>query len=593
MKSHNFRFLLPIWGNDHISFFMCFVAPTLIAEGNFPAMADHNVKLNILTRKCDQKAIQSWPIFNILKQHCEIEFNWIDDILKQELPKHVLHRCYQLGYVLEKRSHNQVFFVHLNSDVIFANENCKYLINAANNGVVCLMEAVFRADYKTLFDDLMPYQETSNQLSITTDELVKIGLENIHPATEHSIINETKEINLLANRLYWRVGKEGLLAHNFLMHPLMLRPKERIGYYEGFLDYALVPLTYPNKKDWTIIQDSSDFFRLEFAHPDYETNEMSNGKTFIKALETPLNNWTTKEHRYFASIKTMYHCGKQSSIWSNIEFDAKTYIDELISTLSPEPQKGVNAPFWTGNSGKKDEGKSNGLMFQKRFPETYQKIKQFYLKLKNSHEKMEHGYSSKTFFEEEVNGHVLIATSLTSPTSIDYSSLLSNVTSVCCKYYTNSIFTKDEWINNIHGESINTFDFIIVETELLCPMHFNYLISDIKKISTENTSIVFMNPVPTSTEGQMYIPDLRWIKYNLSRDIVDYAYIDTGSAMLFNQLRKCKESLAKLKLERSLYKTILPNFFKLLLNEALLRFYGKFWLKPDNKFGLLIVRLSK
>lgn len=342
-----FDFLLPIWGRRHIDYFMGFVAPSLLAPGNLPALAGDDATLVFLTRRQDRRRIEAWDSFKRLSCHTKIRFLDIDRILTEEQQAHRLHRCYQLGLASEPRDHTRVHFVFLNSDVIFADGDCRFLRRMAGEGVRCLMEAVFRANVLTLLGPLSQRLDSEGRLCLPPRELVEIGLQHMHPATVCSLWDEAKTANRLANRLYWRAGSEGLLARNYLMHPLMVRPVERIERFEGFVDYAYVPMACPDPSDRRVITDSDDFFRLEFADPLHETYEIADHGFSAESFMPSLASWTTREHRDFARTSTRYHVGRKSSqAWAAAEVAAQSAVEALERLLPATPQPAIGHPFW-------------------------------------------------------------------------------------------------------------------------------------------------------------------------------------------------------------------------------------------------------
>lgn len=520
---HNFNFLLPIWGHRHIATFMGVVVPSLLAEGNLPAMASHDVTFTFLTRMEDEDIIRAWPTFQTLAKYSKTKFEYIDEIIASVSLAHLLHRCYQLGLACEKRDHNEVHFINLNSDVLFADGNGKYLISIADRGIRCLMEAVFRADIRTLLPELVARIDENGVLSVPPRQLVEIGLRHLHLATETSIWNESKRMNRLANRLYWRVGDEGLLARNYLMHPLMIRPVRRIDSYEGFIDYAYVPLACPDREYWHIITDTDDYFRLEFAHQSHEVHEISDGGFTPKRFAPSLESWTTEEHRYFAGTSVRYHVGEMSDAWEAVDDQAQGVINALAGEINPQPKPGIGHPFWTANyrvlSKNPNEGATIsfvegvvGLLFRK----TIAAARGLRNALGARH--LEYIYGTEVLASRlrNVKGLVLLLTSPIEGISPIKENMFSGAAGVCVQYVVKGCALYPRLPIPIKGERGDVaFDCLVISQSVLWSNDFERTLEMAIPKLRSGGELILYNPVPETLYDIEMIPTLPWIFHRL------------------------------------------------------------------------------
>lgn len=348
-EQHVFNFLTPVWGKGYSARFLQFVVPSMLSPGNLPEMEGCDVSFTILTRAEDIEAMHASPAMERVRRFAKVNYEVIDDILDEQPQALRLHLIYQRGLAKEARDHQQVNFVILNSDVLFADGDLRYLRGCAEAGRRCVLEAVFRANQETLLPELAKKVGEGGQLNLSSRELVDLGLRHLHPATATAIWNRTVQANRLANRLYWKVGDEGLLSRNYLLHPLMFRPKRRIEQFEGFIDYAYVPLAFPDSDDHFIITDSDDFFRLEFSPPDYEVYDLAPGPFSPSFAASCLEGWTTEDHRGFAATTIRYHSRDCSDVWDAVERQADETIRSIATKFRRAPMPALAHPYWENN----------------------------------------------------------------------------------------------------------------------------------------------------------------------------------------------------------------------------------------------------
>src|SRR5580698_6225674 len=70
-----FCVLLPVWGDAFITHFLAESLPTLLAEGNLPALARTlPTRFVFLTREGDENTIRAHRAYHHLRAVCQVEF---------------------------------------------------------------------------------------------------------------------------------------------------------------------------------------------------------------------------------------------------------------------------------------------------------------------------------------------------------------------------------------------------------------------------------------------------------------------------------------------------------------------------------------
>ena len=348
MQKYKFNFLTPVWGSTYVDNFLEFVVPTLLAKNNLTAFEKIDAIFSIFTLNADRKKFEESPSFSKLAAVVKINFFEMDSILAIESNSIALHLSYQLGIDREEREYTEVNFVFLNADVLFSNSAIDVLIKYADENKRCVLESVFRACEETLLPEIRGFIGFNGEISLTNRDLVRIGLAHLHPGNRTSMWDRSGVANRLVNKFYWDVPGEGMLSKNFLLHPLMIRLSERLKYINGFVDYSLIPLTFPDSNSWHIITQSDEFFRLEFAPYSHEIYNIENHPYTEKFAAKVLNCWATKEHRQFSKISIYYNFLDRSSAWNDVEGRANEVMENIHSHFNLPAQPSIGHHYWKG-----------------------------------------------------------------------------------------------------------------------------------------------------------------------------------------------------------------------------------------------------
>jgi hypothetical protein len=341
----NFNFLCPVWGSRYINEFLDWVAPTLLAPGNLPALSGTDSVFTILTHSASREVFESHPTFLQLSKLCRVQFVFIDETMSYNRLEDegnsvfLLNLAYQRGMAAETRDHNTVHFVIMNGDVLFADGCCTHLRQlCADSDVRLVMEAVFRAEAKGVERDIASYRTEDGAIAIPNRSLVRLGLKHLHPATDHYIWDNPGGSSPIANHFYWRIGSDkGLLAHCYLMHPVVIRPVNQVTAIDGFIDYAGPGLCGDDSSKIRFLDHSDDFVRLEVAPADYEMAHVTPTPYRPETVAKELANWTTAFHRQLASRPIVYLADDDAAALQDATARSAAAITEVDRLLAPYP----------------------------------------------------------------------------------------------------------------------------------------------------------------------------------------------------------------------------------------------------------------
>ncbi|MGH7239815.1 MAG: hypothetical protein ACREHG_07075, partial [Candidatus Saccharimonadales bacterium] len=188
-------------------------------------------------------------------------------------------------------------------------------------------------------------------LDISSRDLLSLGLKYLHPVSQAYFWDNGHVSSPIANQFYWMVDDEGVLAHFYLTHPLVVRPEKVIREWDGFIDYALVPHACSNDEDVYYIQNSDELFSLEFAPSSYETNFLVNHRYSVEACAAELAKWTNACHRKNSKqVLRFFLTDPTPEKWQKVEQhsnDVMNAIDHFLSQVPPLPVD--HHPYWGSN----------------------------------------------------------------------------------------------------------------------------------------------------------------------------------------------------------------------------------------------------
>ena len=80
----NIQILLPVWGERYVRDFLDFCLPSLLAPGNIPALSRlAPCTFVLLTPVRDAAAIKQSPLWGLLRRHCEVRIEPLDDLVSE------------------------------------------------------------------------------------------------------------------------------------------------------------------------------------------------------------------------------------------------------------------------------------------------------------------------------------------------------------------------------------------------------------------------------------------------------------------------------------------------------------------------------
>jgi hypothetical protein len=224
-----FHFIVVVWGATFRNYFVRFCLPSLLSPGNLPALATRQrSKFLIVTRPADWAAMQSEPIFELLKQYVLAVYI--------EIPECPPNRSgcehMSIGHKLacEYAFRESAYAAVLTPDCMLSEDTISHLQKFAQSGVELVLAAALRFGEEPFFGCLrsrgaLP-QEGSERwgepLSISARDMVYAAVRGFH---SHSASCEYGSAHFphVPHCAWWRVPDEdGIVLYSLSWAPLLI-----------------------------------------------------------------------------------------------------------------------------------------------------------------------------------------------------------------------------------------------------------------------------------------------------------------------------------------------------------------------------------
>src|ERR1043166_2976705 len=259
-----FPFITAVWGRQHTHAFVDVGLPSLLAAGNLPGIACRpRSRYQVFTKQSDLAFIESSAPFRRLRELIGVEIAIIEE--QFEIAPHLMmSRCHRDGL---RRAHELgAGAVFIPPECLWADGSMVNLERIAARGVPIVHMTGLRLVLDTVVPKLISDWRAPDgrSLQIAPRQLVKLGLQHLHPITKDLFFREQSEKLMPAN-LLWMVEDEGIAARCFHLHPLLVEPNERNAQFKSTIDDDLALVSDPSGSRDYVVSDSDEIFAFELS----------------------------------------------------------------------------------------------------------------------------------------------------------------------------------------------------------------------------------------------------------------------------------------------------------------------------------------
>lgn len=341
--------LMPVWGSAFVRQFLDFCLPTLLADGNIPALARAlPTQFVLLTRSSDVAVIAEHPAWQHLTKCCETDIQTIDDLITDG--NH--HATITLAYTRALRASGQAIrdtvFLFLVADYLVADGSLSAVlrrIQAGASGVLAgSLQIAAEAAIPLLRERLLM---SKCVLSLPPRLLANWAVTHLHPNSAGSVVNTSLLHNADTNRLFWSVDRNTLIGRFYLLHMIGIRPEVTEFVVGAPCDYSFIPELCPsNRVD--VLTDSDEYLAVEMQACGRASESLRRGPLLPSELARSLSQWTTARHRQNVGSTLIFHAADRPGSIVDAEAMASAFTTEVGTALAPRPLPHRGHPIWTG-----------------------------------------------------------------------------------------------------------------------------------------------------------------------------------------------------------------------------------------------------
>lgn len=216
-----FCIVLPVWGGEYVRAFLEYSLPSLLAQGNLPAVAKQGtVAFLIYTKETDRAALQGSAQLRRLERFAQVEIITPGHRSKDAPDAYLFFsECYRQGL---QRAHDRgAACLFLTADQIWADGALKSICARSLEGWRVVLLAAPRVLQETVLPalDALRGEEGDFADRLAPRTLAKLAYEHLHP-WDRSLFWNADGVGRPASFLYWDVPGAGFLMHCLHLHPV-------------------------------------------------------------------------------------------------------------------------------------------------------------------------------------------------------------------------------------------------------------------------------------------------------------------------------------------------------------------------------------
>lgn len=341
------KFLTVIWGARYIDEFARISLPSYLAEGNLPALsAGADLEVLVMTSRASVPAFEGKPAFEALRRLCPVRFIFIDDLITTGVYGVTLTLAYARGIADSGEAQTGTTFVFMNSDFVLADGALATLLARLEAGDRCVMAPSLRARAETALPVLAGAVDRGGaRLAMPPRAMVQLAFDTLHPTVIAKTVSQRFITCATHNQIYWQVDGTTLLGRYHLIFMLAIRPEVPIGRVNSYCDYGFVPELVPSGQ-FTVLDDSDDFFMLELQPAAQEKQFLSCGVKTPAEIARELSVWTTREHRRFAGVDVVFRSGDVPPGIAEARARLAAFVAAVQARLSRQPKDHADHLYW-------------------------------------------------------------------------------------------------------------------------------------------------------------------------------------------------------------------------------------------------------
>ncbi|MGO8920867.1 MAG: hypothetical protein ACLQJR_33655 [Stellaceae bacterium] len=339
------RLITMAWGDSYIEELLSVTVPALLAPGNLPAFAeDFDVEFVMVTETRLFELVSRKPVILSLLECCDVRLVPIDDLLS---PWYGITLTFALlrGFADLGSDMVGAHLLFINTDFVLADGSYRNLAKMILRGERLVVSPSHCMVYEDTIDVLRArYDQTTCSLSIGHRELAAMVLHHRHNTVRAKTVNQQLFRLHWHDQFYWYVDEHTLLARQFPIAVVYMRPERVVTELPTFWDYGMISEICPTARP-CVLGDSDEFLMAEMRGRDTLSSLLRLGWPSIDELANDLSRYLTRDHHDLGQYTLTLHSADVPEQLATEKAQFDTFMTELYRRLSP-PRSYRDHPFW-------------------------------------------------------------------------------------------------------------------------------------------------------------------------------------------------------------------------------------------------------
>lgn len=272
-RPNNIDVPLIVWGNAYVAPFLQLTLPSLLAQGNIPALArQFRLRFKIFTATEHMALLQRHVSIDRLRRNGTVVLLDIGPIQKiRQLNQHAFQTCL-FSTAITDAEENQAGLLFLAPDVIASDKSLSNIGQMTESGARAVMLPCVRAKKFPLLTEITELfalgATAPEELSIEGQALGALTLRHLHPMTACHIVRRNPNNSFIckAPLFYFPAGDTGLLIRSFVHSPVLIFPRKWPNALDRTIDLMDLPSACGLTQDEVVpVTDSEHALIVEFS----------------------------------------------------------------------------------------------------------------------------------------------------------------------------------------------------------------------------------------------------------------------------------------------------------------------------------------
>lgn len=254
--------IVALWGEHYCSVFLDLSLPSLLSENNLPSWKGSKSRLVIVTQPEDEQAISDHPSVKLARQSIEVLILKVGIETEQDKYKaRYSIQPYMIRTGMERALQDHHAIAVIAGDLIFGDGYCKKLAECLADGYKLVLGMGLRASLESTAQ-ILDSSKRDGVLTIPNREVVRLGIEHIHPINQASTW-DAQYFSRMPYTMLWPVFGQGVSVRCFGMHACLIDGGPEIMGHVGNVDHDMA--RFFSKGETYYVTDSDELTWCEVA----------------------------------------------------------------------------------------------------------------------------------------------------------------------------------------------------------------------------------------------------------------------------------------------------------------------------------------